>query len=334
MSVVLKADDDVMMRKDLELCGFNGRHQNKACQALNPRASKSTIGATIAVFIVLALSLNGLELSAQVLDSVQNYKLGADLISIQDEKLGTNATITTKATRCPTKSEAQLKDFKKSQFKEDEKLLGYFNGLCGGSYIEMGALDGLKYSNSHVFNKALGWKGLLVELSPSNYKKLVENRRNEIAVVHAAVCANHQTVHYMTSPGINSAVGGIWEFASPSFRERWWKDATLDALPTIECSPLKDLIVEHVAKETYFDFFSLDIEGGEFMALQSIDFAKVGFGIIVVEANKHTQNLKRLALRSFLENRGYVFMEEYNGSNWFYNSRFEEIYSHLLVHEE
>ncbi len=127
--------------------------------------------------------------------SVQHDKFGANLLSsVQDEKIGSKATRTTKATRCPTKSKAELKDFKKSQFGEDEKLLGYFNGLCGGSYIEMGALDGLQFSNSHVFNKALDWKGLLVELSPSNYEKLVNNRRNEIAVVHAAVCANHQTV--------------------------------------------------------------------------------------------------------------------------------------------
>jgi FkbM family methyltransferase len=243
--------------------------------------------------------------------------------------LGTKATRTTKATRCPTKNKAELEDFKKSQFWEDEKLLGYFNGLCGGSYIEMGALDGLRYSNSHVFNKALGWKGLLVELSPSNYEKLVKNRRNEIAVVHAAVCANHQTVHYMATP--KNSAGGIWEFAAPSFRKKWWKDVSVDALPTIECSPLKDLIVEHVAKEAYFDFLSLDIEGAELIALQSIDFTKVGFGIILVEARVGpNQNLKDLALRLFLENQGYVFLEDYNGSYWFCNSRFGEIYSHLL----
>jgi hypothetical protein len=182
--------------------------------------------------------------------------------SVQDEMLGTKATRrTTKATRCPTKSKAELEDFKKSQFGEDEKLLGYFNGLCGGSYIEMGALGGLKYSNSHVFNKALDWKGLLVELSPSNYEKLVKNRRNEIAVVHAAVCANHQTVHYMAVSDMNPAVGGIWEFAAPSFRKKWWKNVSLDALPTIECSPLKDILVEHVAKEAYFDFLVWTLKG-------------------------------------------------------------------------
>ena len=85
-------------------------------------------------------------------------------------------------------------------------------------------------------------------------------------MVHAAVCANHQTVHYVAGDEIDRAVGGIWEFAAPSFQKNWWKYVMVDTLPAIECSPLQDIISKHVAKEAYFDFFSLDIEGGELMA--------------------------------------------------------------------
>jgi hypothetical protein len=52
----------------------------------------------------------------------------------------------------------------KSQDAEDKTLLKWFNGLCGGTYIEMGGLDGVTYSNSYVFNKSpLNWTGVLVE---------------------------------------------------------------------------------------------------------------------------------------------------------------------------
>ena len=50
----------------------------------------------------------------------------------------------------------------KSQSEEDKKLMQWFGNLCEGSYIEMCALDGIQYSNSHVFNKALQWKGVLI----------------------------------------------------------------------------------------------------------------------------------------------------------------------------
>ena len=148
-------------------------------------------------------------------------------------------------------------------------------------------------------------------------------------MVHAAVCANHQTVHYVAGDEIDRAVGGIWEFAAPSFQKNWWKYVMVDTLPAIECSPLQDIISKQVAKEAYFDFFSLDIEGAESMALKSIDFTKVSFGIILVEADSTNQR-KNLALRTFLVNRGYIFLEKASGSYWFYNSRFDEIYSDLL----
>jgi hypothetical protein len=51
----------------------------------------------------------------------------------------------------------------KSQDKEDVQLLTWFGNLCGGRYIEMGGLDGVLFSNSHVFNKGLNWTGVLGE---------------------------------------------------------------------------------------------------------------------------------------------------------------------------
>jgi hypothetical protein len=57
------------------------------------------------------------------------------------------------------------KDWFKSQSKEDERLLTWFKNLCGGHYLEMGGLDGVRKSNSYVFNKGLDWKGVLVEAS-------------------------------------------------------------------------------------------------------------------------------------------------------------------------
>jgi hypothetical protein len=40
-----------------------------------------------------------------------------------------------------------------------------------------------------------------------------------------------------------------------------------------------------------------------------------------------------MTLRTYLEDRGYKFLEEYERSYWFYNARFGEIYKGLL-HEE
>jgi ribosomal protein L20 len=48
MVVALTADE--MMRKGLELCGFDWRRQNKACRALNLRRFKAHFGSNPIVY--------------------------------------------------------------------------------------------------------------------------------------------------------------------------------------------------------------------------------------------------------------------------------------------
>jgi FkbM family methyltransferase len=149
-----------------------------------------------------------------------------------------------------------------SQSKEDRHLLSIFPGICNGTYIEMGALDGIQYSNTYVFHKALSWKGVLVEISPKNFARLQKNRPNELALVHAGVCKEEGTVHFMD---MASAVSGVWEFAPPPFRNYWWKGKTLEDTTPIRCVPLRAILAEQ--GPTFFaDFFSLDVEGAELQA--------------------------------------------------------------------
>ena len=64
-----------------------------------------------------------------------------------------------------------------SQLGEDRHLNGqFFKGQRGGVFVEMGALDGLKYSNSYAFEHALGWSGVLIEANPASCAKLFRNR--------------------------------------------------------------------------------------------------------------------------------------------------------------
>jgi hypothetical protein len=236
-------------------------------------------------------------------------------------------TSTTFCNRTEVKDKGVENGFK-SQRGEDKILMGWFNGLCGGTYIEMGALDGVTFSNSFAFNEKLGWKGLMVELSPKNYAKLIKKRENELATVNAGACEVEQTLHWLS--GISSGVGGIWEFAAPSFRAQWWKGQTLekDGKP-IECLPMKVILERHVKDVKYFDFWSLDVEGAELEVLKSVDYTEVGFGVIFVEADDHNQ-LKNLAILTFLESKGYIFWQEKERSWWFVNKDFFDIYGEMI----
>jgi FkbM family methyltransferase len=218
----------------------------------------------------------------------------------------------------------------KSQDKEDVMLMQWFGTLCGGTYLELGGLDGIQYSNSFVFNKALGWKGVLIELKEDNYKQLVVNRPEVIAAIHAGVCSRTQILHEVTI--LKSwAVGGIWEFTTPSFREQWWKGITLDSpgVREIECNTLDNLLLKYAPYISVFDFLSLDVEGAELSVLESINYDRVQFGIVLIEADEYNQ-MKNFAMRKFLESKGYTFLFDYARSYWFINNNFYEIYKGLV----
>ena len=125
-------------------------------------------------------------------------------------------------------------------------------------------------------------------------------------------------------------MNGIYEFTAPSFRERYWGDLALDdpSVKEVDCNTLDNLLLDHTPHQTYWDFFSLDVEGAEFAVLQSIDWNRVHFGIILVEADEHNE-LKNLVMREYLENRGYTFLE-WHGNYWFVSQYFDEIYQDLV----
>jgi len=157
---------------------------------------------------------------------------------------------------CAVKEISQLQDSLQSQSKEDVVLLQWFNGLCNGTYLEMGAYDGISMSNSYLFHKEFGWKGVLIELSPVRYSELVVNRPNEIATINAGVCDERRTLHYVNLSKY-TATTGIWEFAHPSFREKWWPGLTMSSpeVQEVECIPLSDILTDHLNMSSESTFY-------------------------------------------------------------------------------
>lgn len=74
--------------------------------------------------------------------------------------------------------------------------------------VQMGALDGKRFSNTHWYHTHLAWHGVLIEGNPNSFAQLEKNRPNDI-LVHAAACGERQKVHFASTP--ESAVSGIEE---------------------------------------------------------------------------------------------------------------------------
>lgn len=215
---------------------------------------------------------------------------------------------------------------------EDRCLIeNYFPGVCQGTYLEVGALDGIRESTTFVFYAQLGWKGINIELDPDNYEALERNRREDMANVHAAICSDSQrTVHYAIGKD-EKAVGGIWEYASDAHREKWWPGMTLYQTIPMKCTPLQTIFDKVVGpKKFHFDLAVFDLEGAEYSALLGIDYSRISFGCIVVERNDDgdvNQQIEDLLLA-----KGYDVTGNPCGISsmmWFVHQDFHGIYSRI-----
>lgn len=308
---------------------------------------KGFVGSSIPLAVVLLVGLvivlgHVIVLASQMCPNSDFLRSGMSLSTI------TTTTITTAAAKrstpksflkpCPEDIGSNPPDPRlfASQSNEDKELLQLFHSahpLCNGTYLEMGAVDGVRYSNSHVFHHAYNWKGVLVEASPRNYPQLVKNRPNEIATVHAGVCSKETILHWVEGNG--RAVGGFQEIAPPSFQKRWWDETAIKNAAAVMCQPLRKVLDKALGNgdvdgsKFHFDFFSLDVEGAEFDVLLSNDFERFTFGIVFVESDQHN-TMKNMAVRTLLENNGYTFLRDYQRSSWFINKKWGTIYQDIL----
>lgn len=148
-------------------------------------------------------------------------------------------------------------------YKLYEKYLNYENGF----FIELGAMDGVKFSNTKFFEDNLNWSGILIE--PTNqFNDLIKNRPNCFNF-NFAVSERNGRIDFIGE----GAIGGIKSTMSfihkLTFGIENLKSYEVDSIP------LKDILFlakQQGAKINLIDFLSIDVEGGELEVLKTFDW--------------------------------------------------------------
>lgn len=174
--------------------------------------------------------------------------------------------------------------------KED----GVEKSMCHGTVVEIGALDGLKMSNSYYFEYALNWTSVLIEALPYNYDRLVPNRP-QAKKVHAAMCDGNDVEFVI---GRTDATSGIAASMGKKHTRKW---ATTERI-RVPCRTFRSVFEEHGVR--HINVFFLDVEGGEYFALRTMDW-EVSVDVWVIEFNPkdptHHDDVRRL-----LNDHGYT----------------------------
>lgn len=179
-----------------------------------------------------------------------------------------------------------------SQHGEDALLDMVFGNQKEGFFIEVGCIDGRRFSNTLTFEDR-GWKGMCVEAHSGYIDMLKKNRPNSIICHCAAGETDEKATFYANARGSLSTLDKTKEESFQlnygsyfsGFEEQHVKKARLSSL----------LDAYHVGS---IDILSLDIEGYEVEAMKGLDLFRHRPKVLVIESDssQHEAQLDAMIL--------------------------------------
>ncbi len=182
----------------------------------------------------------------------------------------------------------------------DEWVLQELKGKRDGFFVEIGAYNGIRYSDTFALERGYGWTGILVEPDPDVFRDLRVLRPNAILCNHAiAPYSIDEDRFYRGGP-----YGSLVAFTDQKqIEEHARRKNDVITVPTIR---LDQLLAQ---APDVIDFLCLDVEGAELPILESFFVAaqtKV-FRTMAIEFNFDYAKLR--SLKQLLEPFGYECCE-------------------------
>ncbi|TIX90889.1 FkbM family methyltransferase [Rhizobium sp. P44RR-XXIV] len=178
-----------------------------------------------------------------------------------------------------------------------------------GFFVEFGATNGLKNSNSWLLEKKFGWTGILAEPNPIWHSDLAVNRSGSIE--HRCVSStSNATVAFITTDASDPELSSIADFSQGDHFSGVRSRGSQIEVQTIS---LDDLLDMYQAPKVV-DYLSIDTEGSELDILSAYSFSRQ-FRLISVENNPKTEP----AIQKLLEDNGYrrVFEQFSQWDGWY-----------------
>jgi FkbM family methyltransferase len=189
-----------------------------------------------------------------------------------------------------------------SQYRQDRFLdLHIFRKKQGGFFIDIGAHDGISYSNSFFFEKNRNWNGICVEPNPTVFKDLLNNRTS--ICINACISRSHnQNLPFLKIDGYAEMLSGIKSNYNPEHFQRikeevHTKGGSIQEI-LVETKTLNSLLIENKIEKV--DYCSIDVEGSETDVLYSVDLKEFDIEVFTVENNYNHSEVSKI-----LEHVGY-----------------------------
>lgn len=201
-----------------------------------------------------------------------------------------------------------------AQQKQDEVVERFFatHRPTNKVFVEVGAFDGIHYSNVRRLQETYGWTGISIEPVGANFDKLSRSYAGRpVKCIRCAVgdmegTAELNVSSYPHLPDWGSDIASFNGSDKAKWQQRYGAVWRKEQVPV---KTLTTILRENGIGE--IDFLSIDTEGHELEVLKSLDFNLHCPQLIVVEHNDRQQEISEL-----LSKKGYRVMED-NGQDLF-----------------
>lgn len=160
-----------------------------------------------------------------------------------------------------------------SQNQEQAAILEYFGKDVQGTFLDLGANDGITLSNTRAL-ALMGWHGVLVDASPNAFERLRINYRGKAGITcyHAALAGYDGKINLHDSRELISEM----DVALVSTVNQWDYDRFKSTVKfydvTVPCFTWETFLAASPIKD--FTMMSIDIEGSELDVLPRMDLTE------------------------------------------------------------
>ena len=180
-----------------------------------------------------------------------------------------------------------------------------FKKKKSGFFLDIGANDGISYSNTYFFEKTMNWTGMCIEPHPSAFKQLQKNR--ECILLNYCVSDKVDKVDFLAIDGYSEMLSGIFTKYDNRHLLRIKEELELYGGKS-QLVPINSITIEKVLNDysiTKIDYCSIDTEGGELEILKQFDLNKVDVFCFSIENNYGDKKIE-----SYMSRYGYNLVKK------------------------
>jgi FkbM family methyltransferase len=171
---------------------------------------------------------------------------------------------------------------------EDRIMLPTLMQAAGGKrglFVELGALDGVRLSNTYMLEACFGWRGLLIEANSLNYEQLLRSNRTHSKFVHRGICPGVGPNRTVLISRHGDEISGQMDAMTARHKYKWRMELNKNGggVEPVPCATLPELMEEH-GLASGATFLSLDVEGAEEIVLRTA-FPALPFDAVYVEVD-------------------------------------------------